>query len=135
MNNTIIARSIKTSLFIGMIGFALLSHLQPPSVVWGLLFGTLASAANLWILSRFLQTVFASASKPDQKKMALYYALLKFPAFYGLLIFLLYILRFSIYSFMIGFSVPLVVIVLKSVGPVLIGRERAFPWNGIKDGE
>ncbi len=137
MNNTIVARSIKSALIVGTTAFAFLSLYQPPKVVWGLLIGTVSSAFNLYLLSLFSQILFTPLleKKLSGKGMGSRYVvsggltLLKFPIFYGLLVVLFYTLHFSITSFMIGFSIPLCVIVLKTVGPILFVDRGRKIWQ------
>ncbi len=126
MNSKIIPQTINYSLMIGIIGFAFLSQSQPLSVAWGWFLGTLVSTLNLYLLSRLFQTFLIPLSElPKNKKTIFYHSLLKIPIFYGSFIFLYYMLRFSIDSFMIGFSIPLIVIVLKVIGPIFI-KKRAY---------
>ena len=106
------SRSIRTSLIVGAILFIFLSQRFSVRVLWGGSLGIVMSVLNLFILSRISEIIF----KPYQKKEVLFYIAFKLPIFYGLLVFLLYQFHFSLYAFMIGFSVPLFVIILKTYG-------------------
>jgi hypothetical protein len=121
-DSTFISRSIKTSLIVGAILFIVTIQVASLEVIWGGAIGILASVFNLYILSLIAKTLWVSPSdlSHHQKKAGLLYAVLKFPFFYGLLIFILLNVRLSAYAFMAGFSLPLVVIVLKSVGKVYV---------------
>jgi hypothetical protein len=99
---------MKTSLIIGTIFFVFLSQRVSLQVLWGGALGITLSVINLFLLSRL--------SEKLHHKKGLFYVALKFPFFYGLLIFFLYQFHFSAYAFMIGFSIPLFVIILKTFG-------------------
>lgn len=105
---TFINRSMKTSLIVGAILFVFLSQRFSLSVLWGGALGLALSVLNLFLLWRLSEKLY--------QNKGLFYVALKFPLFYGLLIFLLYQFHFSIYAFMTGFSIPLFVIILKTVG-------------------
>ncbi len=132
MTDTIVTRSIKTALIFGITGFGFLALSQPPNAAWGLLIGTVSSALNLYLLSLVSQSVFAPLPEwnPGRKRAIFLYVALKFPLFYLFLAVLFHYLHFSINFFMIGFSIPLGVIVLKSVGQMLV--ERGFVDRGRK---
>lgn len=114
-DTTFINRSMKTSLIVGAILFVFLSQRFSLSVLWGSALGVLLSVLNLFLLSRFLE-IITSPLGADRKRMAVFYAVLKFPIFYSLLLFPLFWFNLSVYAFMAGFSVPLFVIVMKTVG-------------------
>jgi len=115
-NYDFIARSVKTSLIIGAIAFVFLSQRFPLQVLWGGTLGVMLGVLNLYLLSRLSEMLHHKGQRALRKRGLLLYAALKFPFFYGLLVFLLYQFQFSIISFMIGFSVPLFVIILKTYG-------------------
>jgi len=116
-NANLVTRSIKTSLFVAAILFVFLSQRVSLPVLWGGALGVMLSALNLYLLLRLSGMFY--------KKRGLLYAALKLPLFYGLLIFLLFKFPLSVTAFMVGFSVPLFVIILKTLGGGLIFVERA----------
>jgi len=114
MHSTLVTRAIKTSLIVGVVFFAFLAQRVSLQVLWGGALGVMLSVLNLYLLSRL--------SGMLHQKRGLLYVALKFPLFYGLLLFLLFQFNFSIYAFMIGFSVPLFVIIAKTFGGLAIGE-------------
>ncbi|MBI3359319.1 MAG: hypothetical protein HY201_04685 [Nitrospirae bacterium] len=125
-SSAFIARSIKTSLIASAVLFVFLLQWVSLQVLWGGSLGIAMSVLNLFLLSRLSETLLNSY----QKKKIIFYAALKLPIFYGLLIFLPYQFHFSVYGFMAGFSVPIFVIILKTVGAT-----HAPPSNGEFIGE
>jgi hypothetical protein len=129
-DRTFVSRSIKTALIAGAIVFIFVAQKVPLPVVWGGALGILASVSNLYLLSLIAKTLLIPPAhfSNDQKRMAIFYATLKFPIFYGLLVFILYKTDISLYALMAGFSFPLLVMTLKSVGKVCIENnlQRGF---------
>jgi hypothetical protein len=129
-DRTFVSRSIKTALIAGAIVFVFVVQKVPLPVVWGGVLGILASVSNLYLLSLIAKTLLIPPAhfSNDQKRMAIFYATLKFPIFYGLLVFILYKTDISLYALMAGFTFPLLVMTLKSVGKVCIENnlQRGF---------
>jgi hypothetical protein len=118
-NSNLISRSIQTSLLIGAILFVFLSQKISLPILWGGTLGVTLSTLNLFLFFRLSETL-------HHKKKSLAYAGLKFPIFYGILIFFLSQFQFSVFAFMIGFSVPFFVIVLKTFGGFTVGKRTAI---------
>ena len=114
MDSSFISRTIKTSLVVGVIFFVFLSQMASLQVLWGGALGIALSVLNLFLLSRLSEAFCMPVI--HHKKRGVFCAILKFPIFYGLLILLFYQFPISVYPFMVGFSVPLFVMMLKIVG-------------------
>jgi len=72
---------------------------------------------NLYLLAQLVPLIIVPRSTQQGLKRAAFgYTVLKFPVFYGLLLFLIPWLRLSPQAFMGGFSVSLAVMLLKVIG-------------------
>ena len=116
-----LAKSMKTTLLVGAFLFSLLAQQMPYRVAWGFFSGVLFSVLHFTLLSLFFEKFFSPLPRSSiSKKILLGCAFLKWPLFYGLIGFL-FSLGLSVYAFMIGFSLPFLVLLLKAWG--------GSPWN------
>ena len=144
-NKESVAQSIQTTMIVGGFFFALLSQKMPYNVAWGFFVGVAFSVVNFYLLSLLFKKVAAATPTPlrgasgplplvsvetrptslwknptSPVLVVLTCAFLKLPVFYGLIWFLLSRFNLSAYAFMVGFSLPFLVLLLKSIG-------QAFP--------
>lgn len=105
-----IYRIIKLSALLAAVGFLFVSQAFGLRVGWGFLVGAVWNTANLWGLAALVRNAFA---KPPQKKRILALFLLKFPVLYGGGALLVLYGGVDILGALVGFSLPLIVIVLK----------------------
>jgi len=118
-----IDRTIRISGVVGAVLFVFLTPYYPAAVTWGFLIGVALSGLNLWTL----QSLFGSILRGSSKAKAASYLGIKFPLFYGLLLSVLYFISISHEAFFVGFVLPFVVIVLKTVGQVALEKSASSP--------
>ncbi|MEK7285708.1 MAG: hypothetical protein AAB035_00190 [Nitrospirota bacterium] len=117
-----ISRSIQTAILFSVALFPFLSQKFEPAIVWGFFSGVLLSVGNLHLIAMLAAMFFSPrASGSLSPRKVFFYASLKLPIFYAILIFLLNVLHFSVVAVMAGFSVVLLVVILKSIGSMLLG--------------
>ena len=113
-----INRVIKTTLLLGALVFIFGTYYFDWIYSLGIFVGTLWGCANLWFIRQFIVN-YITPGERDAMKLALF-ALIKFPVLYGLGFLLLWLGWFPVVSFVIGFSLILVVVVLKALGKLVI---------------
>lgn len=118
MGLNLIDRTIQLSWVMGAVLFVFLSPYSPILVTWGVSIGVFLSGLNLWILRSLFRSVFEGSSKVKTVS----YLGMKFPLFYGLLLLVLTFIPISLGAFFIGFILPFIVIVLKTVGQASFGE-------------
>lgn len=118
MGLNFIDRTIQLSWVTGAVLFVFLTPYSPIPVTWGVSIGVFLSGLNLWIL----RTLFGSIFEGSSKVKTVSYLGMKFPIFYGLLLLVLVFIPVSLGAFFIGFILPFIVIVLKTVGQVSFGK-------------
>lgn len=123
MGINFIDRTIRVSWIVGAILFVFLTPLSPVSITWGVGAGVFLSGMNLWILQGLFGSFFLSGF--SKKKMIAYLGM-KFPLFYGLLILVVTRTPVSFEAFSIGFILPFVVMVLKSLGQLISAERSSF---------
>lgn len=113
-----INRVIKTTLLLGALVFLFGTYYFDWIYSLGIFVGVLWGCANLWFIRQFIVN-YITPGERDAMKLALF-ALIKFPVLYGLGFLLLWLQWFPVVSFVIGFSLILVVVVLKALGKLVI---------------
>lgn len=83
----------------------------------GIFAGMLWGSANLWFIRQFMVSYLTTGER-DAKKLAII-AVIKFPVLYLAGFFLLWFNLFPVLSFVIGFTLIFVVIVLKALGKLV----------------
>jgi len=123
MAKDIVSQSMKVTMIVGAFLFALISQKMAYTIAWGFFLGVSFSVLNFYLLFFLVQNIFAPVNtiKPIWKKVPLISAFLKIPVLYGLIGFLLSQFNLSPFSFMIGFSFPFLVLLLKVMGQALYG--------------
>jgi len=124
MDRDIVSQSMKTTGFSVALIFSFLSLTMVYSIAWGFFFGAFFSILNFYLLSLFFKKIFTPSSAeihplPAWRKATLVVAFLKIPALCGLIWLLLSQLHLSTFSFMIGFSFPFLVLLLKMIGQAI----------------
>ena len=108
------------SLALALVGGAFLVVYQSPRIGAGFASAGAWSVANLWALERLIRL---SVRPTGRRPLAIALALLvKLPVLYGLGALLVLEGGFAAMSLLAGFSIPLLVLVLKAVGRVLAPR-------------
>lgn len=113
MGPEFIYRTVKVSVALSLLGFLFVSRAFGFGFGVGFLAGGLWSALNLWLLVSLLTSALA---KEKNKKKILLLFMLKFPVLYGGGFFLVWYGRLNVLGVLVGFSLPLVVAVLKAAG-------------------
>jgi len=121
-----IYRTIKISAVLAAVGFLVVSQAFGLSVGWGFLVGAVWNCLNLWALAVLVRNAF---TKPPKKKRILALFLLKFPVLYGGGILLVLYGGVDIIGVLVGFSLPLMVMVLKGGGRALQQRDEVAPQD------
>lgn len=120
MNGDFIKRSLKVSIIITLIFAPFLFHYLGQSVAWGFIAGAAWNILNVYLLSQAITrlVVPANADHGDNtdKGTAVVAGLLKFPVLYGLGYVFVRYTNASVYGIMAGFSLILIVFVLKALG-------------------
>ncbi len=112
-----INRIIRTSLLLGALIFIFGSYYFDWQYSMGIFAGMLWGSANLWFIRQFMVSYLTTGER-DAKKLAII-AVIKFPVLYLAGFFLLWFNLFPVLSFVIGFTLIFVVIVLKALGKLV----------------
>jgi len=112
-----INRVIKTTLLLGALIFIFGSYYFDWVYSAGILAGVLWGCANLWFIRQFIINYITPGDR-NSKKLVLFMAI-KFPVLYGLGFLILKVGLFPVVSFVIGFSLIFMVILLKAVGKLV----------------
>lgn len=118
MGLAFINRVIKSTLILGALIFVFGSVYFDWIYSLGIFIGTLWGSANLWFIRQFV-IHYITPGERDMKKLALL-AVIKFPVLYVAGFLALWLKLFPIASFVIGFSLIFVVILLKALGKLLV---------------
>ncbi|MDP6113700.1 MAG: ATP synthase subunit I [Planctomycetota bacterium] len=119
MKADFISKVLNISLVFAGLGFLFVSSAFGFDIGLGYLFGAVWSALNLWGMAKLIRTVF---SDHENKKTIALAFMLKFPVLYGAGFLLLYYGKVHVIGAFVGFSIPLVIAVLKSGGKVLTAQ-------------
>ena len=111
-----IYRAIKISFVLAFVGFLFVTRACGMAFGLGFLAGAVWSALNFWGLASLIRS--ALAEEPDKKKILLLF-LLKFPVLYGVGFVIVFYTGVDVLGVLVGFSLPLVVVVLKSGGRIM----------------
>jgi hypothetical protein len=116
MREDFISKVVNISLIFAGVGFLTISSAFGVDVGLGYLLGVVWSSLNLWGMTKLIRTTFSDHK--NKKTIALAF-MLKFPVLYGVGFLLLYFGKVHVIGALVGFSIPLVIAVLKSGGKVL----------------
>lgn len=123
MGAEFIDRVLKTTAILTSLGFLFTTSALGIPFGVGFLASAVWSALNLWLLTLLIRTAFAPEAS---RKKVLILFLLKFPLLYGCGFLLVVYGKIHILGALVGFSLPLIVIILKSAGQSLQSRGV---WN------
>ncbi|MDA0838151.1 MAG: ATP synthase subunit I [Planctomycetota bacterium] len=116
MRGDFISKILNISLIFAGVGFLFVTSAFGVDVGLGYLLGVVWSALNLWGMTKLVSTVFSEHKNSKTVALAL---MLKFPVIYGGGFLMLYFGKLDVIGVLVGFSIPLVIAVLKSGGKVL----------------
>jgi hypothetical protein len=119
-----IYRVIKVSAVLAVLGFLFVWPAFGLQVGWGFLAGAAWNTLNLWGLASLVRNAFAETPR---KKTIIALIFLKFPVLYGGGALLLLYGGVHVLGALVGFSLPLIVIILKGGGRVLKQKGVAGP--------
>jgi len=111
-----IYRAVKISFVLAFLGFLFVTRACGAAFGFGFLAGAVWSALNFWGLASLIQS--ALAEHPDKKKIFLLF-LLKFPVLYGAGFVIVFYTGVDVLGVLVGFSLPLVVVILKTGGRIM----------------
>jgi hypothetical protein len=114
-------RVIRVSILLGLVGTALVVPSIGVACGLGFLAGWGWMTLNLWLLTVLVRTAFSES--PDRKKVMVL-LFLKFPLLYAGGFLLVIYGRLDVPGALAGFSLPLVVVLLKAAGILLQARSR-----------
>lgn len=112
-----INRVIKTTLLLGALVFIFGSFYFDYIYATGIFIGMLWGCANLWFIRQFIVGYITPGERQLGKLSLL--AIIKFPVLYAAAFLILKPGWFSVVSFVIGFSLIFVVILLKALGKLV----------------
>ena len=129
MNRDFITRSLRVSIIITLLFVPFLFLYLGQSAAWGFIAGAAWNILNVYLLSQMITrlVVPANANHADKGPAALA-GLLKFPVLYGLGYVFVRYANASVYGIMAGFSLILIVFVLKALG-IYIYRNISYRDN------
>jgi len=129
MNRDFITRSLRVSLIITLLFVPFLFLYLGQSAAWGFIAGAAWNILNVYLLSQMITrlVVPANANHADKGTAALA-GLLKFPVLYGLGYVFVRYTNASVYGILAGFSLILIVFVLKALG-IYIYRNISYRDN------
>jgi len=112
-----INRIIRTSLLLGALIFIFGSYYYDWQYSLGIFAGLLWGSANLWFIRQFVVGYITNKERKPGNLAII--AIFKFPVLYLAGFLLLWLDIFPVFSFVIGFSLIFVVIVLKALGKLV----------------
>ena len=129
MNGDFIKRSLRVSIIVTLLFVPFLFLYLGPSATWGFIAGAAWNILNVYLLSQVITRIVvpANADHADKGPAALA-GLLKFPVLYGLGYVFVRYANASVYGIMAGFSLILIVFVLKALG-IYIYRNISYRDN------
>jgi len=129
MNRDFIKRSLRVSIIVTLLFVPFLFLYLGQSATWGFIAGAAWNILNVYLLSQVITqlVVPANAGHADKGPAALA-GLLKFPVLYGLGYVFVRYANASVYGIMAGFSLILIVFVLKALG-IYIYRNISYRDN------
>ena len=132
MNGDFIKRSLRVSIIVTLLFVPFLFLYLGPSATWGFIAGAAWNILNVYLLSQVITRIVvpANADHADHadKGPAALAGLLKFPVLYGLGYVFVRYANASVYGIMAGFSLILIVFVLKALG-IYIYRNISYRDN------
>ncbi len=129
MNADFITRSLRVSIIVTLLFVPFLFLYLGQSATWGFIAGAAWNILNVYLLSQMITRLVVPANAdPADKGMAALSGLLKFPVLYGLGYVFVRYANASVYGIMAGFSLILIVFVLKALG-IYIYRNISYRDN------
>lgn len=119
MDTAFITRTLKASLLLTALSFLLFSYYRGGSWALGFCLGALWTAASLYLLRELAVRFLTTGDRPLSALLVL--ALLKFPILYVAGYFILAAGIYPVSAPLLGFALPLAVVVLKAAGRMLLG--------------
>jgi hypothetical protein len=119
LDTAFISRTLRATLLLTALSYLLFTYYKGGSWALGFCLGALWSAANLYLLREIVTRLITVGDRPMTALLVL--VLLKFPLLYLGGYFILAAGSYPVASPLLGFGLPLAVLVLKAAGRLLLG--------------
>ena len=120
MEKDFIQRSLKTAIFITIISAPFLLIYFDTAVTLGFISGAAWNIVNVYLLYRAFSMIISPAASNENKILGGLAGILKFPVLYGTGYIIIGYTNVSLYGIIAGFSVILIVFILKASGILLL---------------